>query len=301
MTRKYYYLAASLPDLFRGRSSAAGTVEEFLGFCSEVLHPEDLADLMQIFLFNDLRNAADYLEKDDPFVGPCIYEQRELLALRGEPDPAVPFIGRYLSSLKEGERRFPQMAAIDEAITFFYEDIHQVSDDFIRSYFLHELELRNIATALELRSNGFDLKHKLIPLGDAFERLSTGSEEGWGLSEQFPYVKALLPLYDDPDLTARESALDEIRWQWCDEQIADELFGFHTIVAYGIKLLSVERWSGLDETAGNELFMELLGTVQRSVRFAIEFSHLTEEQREERRRQIEAERTAQAQAGEEKR
>ena len=160
-----------------------------------------------------------------------------------------------------------------------------------------------MATALELRANEFPLEHRLIPLGMAYEQLSTSDERDWGLAEELPYLRTLLPLYEDPDLSAREAALDEARWQWCDEMTEDDLFTFHAIVAYGIKLLSVERWSRLDETAGNELFMELLGTVQRSVRFAIEFSHLTEEQRAERRRQMEAERrkAEEQKVGEEKR
>ena len=287
MSRNYYYLAASLPDLFRGHSSAAGSLEEFLSFCGEVLHPDDYSSLKQLFLFNDLRNAVEYQAKDDRFVEPSYYTRRRLLELREEPDPSVPFIGRSLAEAEEKEGIHSELTPIDRAIGLFYEEIHRVDDDFIRSFFLHELELRNITTALELRSNNFEFNNKLIPHGTAYPSLLTSDEPDWGLSEEFPFIKTLLPLYDDSDLSARETALDEVRWQWCDEALENELYSFHAIVGYGIKLMSVERWSALDEEAGNELFMELLGTVQRSVRFAIEFAHLSEEQREERRRQIE--------------
>lgn len=290
MIRKYYYLSASLPDLFHGRTTGAGSLEEYLRFCSETLHPQDYAALKQLFLLNDVQNAVECTDAEDPFIGPSFYDLRELLAFAEEPSPETPFIGRYLSNRQEEVRLHPEMTELDEAITLFYEDIAQVGDPFIRSYFLHELDLRNIATALELRANDFSLAHRLIPLGRAYEQLSTSAEDDWGLSEEFPFIRTLMPLYEDSDMSARESALEEIRWQWCDEATEDDLFTFHAIVAYGVKLLSVERWSKLDETSGNELFMELLGTVQRSVRFAIEFANLTEEQREERRRQMEAER-----------
>jgi hypothetical protein len=299
--RKYYYLSASLPDLFRGRTTGAGSLEEYLRFCSETLHAEDYATLKQIFLYNDVQNAVECRDSDDPFIGPSFFDRRELLAIAEEPSPEIPFIGRYLSNRSEQVRLHPEMTELDEAITLFYEGIEQVNDPFIHSYFLHELDLRNIATALELRSNEFSLAHRLIPLGEAYEQLITSDENDWGLAEEFPFVKTLMPFYEDSDLSARESALDEIRWQWWDDATQDDLFTFHAIVAYGIKLLSVERWSKLDETAGNELFMELLGTVQRSVRFAIEFANLSDEQREERRRQMEAERhkAEQVKAGEE--
>jgi Protein of unknown function (DUF2764) len=288
MIRKYYYLAASLPELLQGGPSG-GSLEEYVGFCSEVLHPDDLLALKQLFLFNDLRNAVEYRDSGSPFIGPSFYDPDQIRELSEYPDSDAPFVGRYLANRKEGLRRYPEMAPMDEALCLFYEEIDRVSDDFVRGFFLHELELRNIAAALELRANDYPLKNKLIPYGKAYEQIIASEQADWGLSDAFPYFKKLLPLWDDVDLTARETALDDIRWQWSDAAVEDDFFTLHAIAAYGTKLMSVERWAKFDETVGNALFTELLESVRRSVRFSIESSHLTEAQREERRRQLEAE------------
>jgi len=305
--RGYYFLAASLPDLFRGRTSGAGSLEEYLDYCETQVTPEDFDTLKQLFLFNDARNAVTYRSKEDSFVSPSFYSAEQMLKLIDEPESFFPFLRRYAATRIEEQRERPELTEIDELISYFYEALDDVADDFVREYYANELELRNIGAAFELRAGEFELAKYLIPLGRAYELIMKNPEANdLGLSVDFPYARNLYQLYDEADLTKREEMLDQIRWQWLDERVGADLFSLNFLAAYAIKLASVERWSSLSVEKGEELFQDLLDTVRRSVRFEIEFAHLTEEQKAERRRQLEEERrraqnTEQTQSGEESR
>ena len=54
------------------------------------------------------------------------------------------------------------------------------------------------------------------------------------------------------DPLARELALDRCRWKALDEFIKDDRFGLGAILAYGVRLLMLDRWRELTEEAGLE-------------------------------------------------
>lgn len=285
MKRNYYYLASSLIDVFRSKSGRAGTVQNLVDFCSEQLHPDDFESLKSLFLFNDIRNFIWHQAPEDPFVTPSYYTMDELNLGGLEPSALLPFFREHLENRATRIRLYPDLLEIDELTAVFYNHLGDIRDAFVREYYLAELNLRNIVVALELRESGEPLKGKLIPVGEAYEEISRNTVEDFGLGDSFPYVRGLIPAFREPDLTAREDLIEDIRWQWLDDRIESDLFSSDYIFAYAVKLQSVERWDSLNPEKGDELFSELLNTVRRSVRFAIEFSKVEGAETAERQEQ----------------
>jgi Protein of unknown function (DUF2764) len=287
----YYFLASSLADLFRGRTTGAGSLEEYLRFCETQVAPEDYDALMQLFLFNDIKNVVEHRADDDPFTTPSYYGREEIAMLTEEPERFLPFFRHIAANRIEEHRERPNLNEIDEAVSIFYDHLDDLDDTFVRDYYRAELDIRNISSAFELRAGEFEIQRYLIPLGEAYEKISANPDaEDFGLSAEFPWLRRYAALFGDVELTKREEALDEIRWQWLDERVGPRFFSLEFLCAYALKLASVERWLTLDEAKGEEMFNEILATVRRSVRFEIEFGDLDEEQKEERRREMERKR-----------
>lgn len=49
-----------------------------------------------------------------------------------------------------------------------------------------------------------------------------------------------------------EQELDRARWQLADGLVGEDAFGFTKVLAYGIQLKIVERWSSMDVSIGKE-------------------------------------------------
>jgi hypothetical protein len=272
--RTYYFLASSLPELSRRGPKRAPSVEELLERCARELHPDDYRSLKALFLLNDVANAVTYRAPGDPFLSPSFFSQEELLAGRTEPERLLPFLALFFANAATGVRLHPALLEVDELTLLFYQRLDDIGDGFVRAYFRHELDLRNIAVALGLRQQSLPLDGRLIPIGAAYEGIAGGRGEDFGLSDSFPYVGRLVAAYRESSLTGREQALEEVRWSWLDGWLGVDWFSSDYVLAYLVRLRSIERWQRLRAEAGGEVFDELLNTVHRSVRFAIEFTKL---------------------------
>lgn len=62
--------------------------------------------------------------------------------------------------------------------------------------------------------------------------------------------KAVAEAFDTENPLARERALDEFRWQQLCERAGYDIFSLTSILAYGLKLRIVERWSNMNEANG---------------------------------------------------
>jgi hypothetical protein len=278
MKRNYYFLAASLPELVRGQggTESAGDVQRLLERCGQEMHPDDFFSLKCLFLLNDIANAVSYRKPGDAFLSPSFYGPEELAAGIKEPERLLPFLARHFERSAAGRRARPELREEDELALELYAHLEDIPDVFVRGYYLFELDLRNIAAAFELRRLRDPLEGNLVPFGAAYEMIVSSSAEDFGLSDTHPYVKRLLEASRRSGLTESETILDDVLWEWLRERLEGDFFSSDYILGYMLKLRSLKRWGLLREEAGSELFEELLNTVRRSVRFAIEFSKINQ-------------------------
>lgn len=271
-SRNYYFLAASLEDVRWGQDPPSGPTEQVLEFIRNELHPEDLQATRELFLFNDMRNAVAYHGPDDQFRSPSCYRRAEILEAAEGDKSVLPFLVEFFESVRSGNRIYPDIPQINELTILFFDHLDDIGSDFVRDFYLHELEVRNLSIAISRQQQGFPYRERLIPRGDVYEAVMSGNPPDFGLSRDFPFVDRLVNVFHTTDLTAHEQAMEEILWQWIDDRVGPNFFSAEYILGYILKYQSVERWAGLSDEKGDEVFGELVNAVQRSVRFALEFS-----------------------------
>lgn len=277
MTRNYYFLAASLADVSWGREAPRGSLDDLIEYVEPELYAEDALALRQLFLFNDMRNAVSHREPDDPFVTPSCYDRDTLVeASEGYAD-VLPFMNDFFEAVRAKDRSYPDIPLIDELTILFYDHLDDLASSFVRDYYLRELNVRNLTIALSRESHGFPYRDRLIPFGDAYEAIMVGTPPDFGLIPDYPFVEELVRVFKTSDLTLQEETMSRLRWQWLDERVGPAFFSTEFVLAYILKYQSVERWQNLSEEKGDEAFGELLSNVRRSVRFALEFSEVGEE------------------------
>jgi hypothetical protein len=75
----------------------------------------------------------------------------------------------------------------------------------------------------------------------------------------------LLNLAEEENLLEREKMIDRFKWDYLDEQTVFYYFSVEVLLAFLIKLKSLERWMLLDPKTGEEIFRTLVSSLRSSV------------------------------------
>jgi hypothetical protein len=281
--KRYYFLVSSLEELLLRSSHAEpfregtgapekSTLLGFVEFCGEQLDPVDFLSLRKLFLINDIKNALSCKNPPDPYEEPAFYDRDTFWEHRADPSSYLPFLARHFALRARGEREHPELSAMDEATLFMYQDLDSFADGLVRDFFLFELDLRNSLTALSAKEAGTPPERQLLPFGDLYERFGKGVFPDPSLSRELPYLEGLAGVSRGGSLTGLERAVEEIRWGWLEERGGEEPFSADAVLCHAVKLQSAERWRKLHAETGAALFDRLLSTIQRSIKFSLEFT-----------------------------
>jgi hypothetical protein len=271
MQRKYYYLIPSLVDIFLDMNKNFTPMKDFFLFCSEEMHENDFEDLKKLFLFNDIRNVINYQKADFIYQQPSYYSQDEFNENLKDTDSFLPFIAEYFFNKSREKRTSPELMEIDELVWLLYQYLDDINDTFLVDYYLFELDLQNITTALSLRKNSLPYLQKIIPFGENYQSILKSNSPDLGLSGKIDYLDNLIDLYKGDDLVQIEKEIENIRWKWLDEKVETDFFSKNFIYSYAVKLESVTRWFELDEENGRQMLDKLINEIKKNVFIPDEF------------------------------
>ena len=131
--------------------------------------------------------------------------------------------------------------------------------------------------ALAHRRNQLPITEKLIPSGVVWEaERREPSLPDLGLGSAFPAIGRLAAW--EGNLTGYERLIEDLRWQWLDEQTQGFEFSTDQVLAYIIRLMSLTRWQLLRPEDGEAAFQGLMDTVSRSIRSSVEIATSGEQQ-----------------------
>ncbi len=267
--REYYYLISSLYDPELDSQKKLYSLEEFISFCEEELHPVDYEDLKKVFIFNDIMNIINVKNEDSFYRTPSFYDKETFFGNLSDYSQFFPFIEIFLENKKNDKKINSHLIAVDELITLFYENIDSLTKNkFLKKYFEFELDLKNISNSISLKKLGISTENAFIPSGEAYERLVKSIPLDHGL---VPMLEKLTESLNSDDLTASEILIENIKWLWLDEEIAQDYFSFKYVIGYAIKLTGVERWSKLTEETGKLVLEGLINKIKSGIKFSDEF------------------------------
>lgn len=266
---QYHYLVAGLPDISIDDSKLQQSYTMFIEVLMKAFIGKD-ADLLRIFRLDyDNRNLLAWIKNKDAEFHPLgvvspsdLQEQIELLdydnrpPLTGIPAYFLPFLREWKAEQIEEDKEQSRLSEL------YYEQVLSAQNVFVRNWFEFELNLNNVLTALNCRQFGLPTAEHILGSNEVAELLRTSSLRDFSMSESFPLINDLLSINEEENMLLREKKIDELVWHFLDEQCLFHYFSAEKLLAYLIKLKSLERWISLDPKTGEDRFRSLLAELR---------------------------------------
>ncbi len=265
MSRGYYYLISSLPDLVINEDWKKHPFSNFHDFCSEEMSGSDFQELKKCFIMNDIKNAVSYNNESDEYVIPSFYTKEEFTDLKADPDGFFSFIADFFYDKAKDIKSYPGLTPEDELLTRLYNQIDRFENGFVYEYLLFELHLRNICTALSHRQFGLEYKKQILACDYFSGQIAHSSSPDFGLGGEIGVFEPLLEKFGKAEPLDLEREIDRIRWQWLDDAVSLDGFSREAVFAFAVKFASVKRWLGLDEEEGRKMLDSLIEQTKKSV------------------------------------
>ncbi|HLO91627.1 MAG TPA: DUF2764 family protein [Lentimicrobium sp.] len=290
--RNYYYLVAGLPDLTIDQGKLQFGSVEFREYLKSELSEKDYELIEWLFFPADNYNLINLLTRNGKaWNDAAVYSREELeLAiaeivapdkiLADKPSEVKPYFREFILSFYSEAREHIPLTPENELATLYYNDALKVKNKFLKEWFEFEINLKNMLVYNIAQKFNLSFDNELI--GNTFLTNALKNKVGRDMGEvaEWPYFEKVNQITENnsnttgnqPDIAARERALDYLRWSVLDEMNLFNYFSIEVIISYMIKLMMIERWLKLDPKTGEELFRRLIGDLQSGYEFPNEFS-----------------------------
>ncbi|MDG5814627.1 DUF2764 family protein [Chitinispirillales bacterium ANBcel5] len=261
MARNYYYFVSGLPDLIVDESKNVVAFNAFMEEAMEELDDKDFEVLRALRLPVDNANLISALVSQKKEFDPRgNYSKEEINSALRSPENLDDYMQVFLKSYKEKKQLFGDLTPADQLNWLFYEEMLTHESEYVREWFIFDLNLRNILSAINCRKglghiealgNGRDgaLKSTIIGKNEITEAILRSSASDFGLSSALPWIERLLSS-SKGELVTFEKEIDQLKWDMAEELVGLSYFGIETIAAFTIRLMIVERWMKLDVKTG---------------------------------------------------
>lgn len=271
--QNYYYLVAGLPDITIEQGKLQFGTAALREELKEGLSESDYQRMELLFLAEDNRNLLTLLLKlQRPLSNLGVYSPEVLAEEILEPVRIKPYMKRFIDSMKDENRLYPNLSPENELATLWYEEMLASDHTFLRDWFTFELNLKNVLLVLAARKHSIPYEHQVIGNNPVVEIIRRSTARDLGLSSDWHWIEKVLQINETEDILMREKAIDLLRWSYLDELNTFNYFSFEVLMAYYLKLGIIERWLQLDQATGEEMFRKLLGELKNSYEFSNEFA-----------------------------
>lgn len=273
--RNYYYLVAGLPDLLLDEGRQKATVAHFKTEFENNLHPDDYKLVSLLFLKWDNANLLNLLmKKYQKFLDFGNYS-REVMEdeIKDPENRLLPYLTNFIRKYKSGEQENSGISWETELDNDFFTYLLHTQNIFLSRWFEFKLNLQNITTALACRDHDVAVEKQLVGNNSITGHILRSSANDFGLMQEFPEIEKILAAWENSEsLTDREKAIDQIKWEWIDENTFFHYFSVEKLLGFMLHLEMVERWMKLDEETGRKLFEKLLAGLGESFVLPEEFN-----------------------------
>ncbi|MDH6357849.1 DUF2764 domain-containing protein [Parabacteroides sp. PF5-9] len=279
---KYYCLIAGLPNIALDDSKLPFTITEFRDELDGILTSEDKKMIDLFFLKFDNKNLieqARFPDRDPDPRGSITYDEFMGLftALKEEENPPknehIPpyfekFFKAYLAA--EGKESALRIPWEDQLASLYYAYAMTNKNKFVADWFELNLNINNLLAAITARKYGLEKADYIVGENDIAQALRTSNARDFGLGDSVEYLPALQRIAEESDLYVREKKIDQLKWEWLEENTFFKTFDIESVFAYMLKVEMIERWVTLDKATGEKTFRELVGAMKKGSDSALE-------------------------------
>lgn len=272
---KYYYLIAGLPNITLEDSKLPFTIAEFRQELEGMLSASDRKLIDLFFLKFDNKNLLNHLltpDREEERRGTITQEEYSTLldALKEEEKPPknnrIPpymeeFFKLYLAAAeKEGGEKIRWE---DRLSALYYAYAMKCKNAFVSAWFELNLNINNLLTAITARKYQLDKADYIVGDNEIAQILRSSNARDFGLGDSVEYLPELQRIAEESDLHLREKKIDQLKWNWLDENTFFKTFDIESVFAYMLQIEMIERWVTLDRAKGEQTFRQLIGTMKQ--------------------------------------
>jgi hypothetical protein len=275
--KNYYCLISGLPNIIIDGNKLGETSQKFKSELGEKLSISDYKLVELLYLYFDNDNLLNLLlKKEDAFIALGNYSQDYLEEQIKEPSNIVDYLKLLISEFNVDTANNSILSTKNELQAGYYNHVLNVKNSFFSQWFTFEKDMKNIITAVNARKYGYDIKKQLIPVkkqNEVYETLLKNDPKQELIADEVPFAKQILQIAEsEMDISAKEKAFDNIKWEFLDELTVFNYFTIEIIASFIIKLKIAERWIELDNETGKKLFAKLIESVKMSANASEESS-----------------------------
>jgi len=251
---KYYFLVTYLPEIQRDDKKIKLRFADLLAE-REYMAPEDWRQIELVLLARDFLLLEKLLAGKDADVEHSIYDKEFWKEQVKAPKEVPEYLEAFLQTMAEEQSFGPE--EVNQLLQIYYDHaILTASNPFLKEYLAFEKLLRNVLAAIRARRKGLPPSDHVLGEGEIVEQLGRASAEDFGLGQEIPWIERLVEARDPLKL---EDTIEQILWDYLDEQTTQVYFDFEVILAYLLKLQLLEKRLALSEERGMEIVRHLEG------------------------------------------
>ncbi len=266
----YYCIVAGLPDVAFDGSKPAYSVERFKEEIYPALSARDARCVDIFFLSRDNANILNILRNGEnaaiDSLGRYTREELEEIissSLNGDiRNKNVPsYIYRFFDYYVANQTK-ENIIWEDVLASYYYEYASKCPNKFVAAWYEYNLNVNNVLVAVSARKYKYSVADAVVGEGEIAEALRTSGARDFGLSGTLEYLEELLRLCENGKLQERERKLDEMRWNWLDDNSVFNYFSVERLIVFLQKVEILERWSGLDADNGLKRYKEMIAELK---------------------------------------
>ena len=272
---KYHCLIAGLPDLDLASRKAWISLKDFRTQIEQELHPDDFEQVRLLLLKLDNEHLVDFVEhgsfnrmEASNFSREDFRQQVEQFdAILPEGDLLPRYMVDVLRQYRQPETH-PDRVEVETLVADLYFDhVMEHGNNFLKDYTVFEYNMANLLAYVEAGNHATD-PWKFIAGDTTFVRnLHEDGSLTMAASAGFEMFNEITCYAELPHLADKEMRYDEVRWRIIEEMVFFDEFTVNTVLAYLLKLILIERWTGLEKGTGEE---KLRGMVEEARRSSME-------------------------------
>ncbi|MBR3883820.1 MAG: DUF2764 family protein [Bacteroidaceae bacterium] len=262
----YYCLVAGLPEVAFDGGKLNFSIENFKEEVYPRLSSDDAEKIDLFFLAWDNENLLKLLQNGTETklerLGCYTREElNEIIFTCKEGDSRrnnIPsYIYDFLEYYFENEAR-EGIIWSDVLAAHYFSYATLSSNKFIADWFNFNLNVNNLLVALLARKYKLNVAECIIGNNDVAESIRTSGARDFGLAGTLDYLDTVIRLSENDKLKEREHQLDELRWNWLDDNSVFNYFTVERIFVFLQKLDIIARWTKLDEEQGMQRYKEMI-------------------------------------------
>lgn len=276
----YYCYIAGMPDVQQDNPKSIPTMDVLLEELSALLSKKDMELLNVLRRRYDNSNLLNLLKNKECEVNPLgvlsYLDWMELFERLDDSDEMhrpkdvrlLPYVLKFLTTVNNENREEKISFQEDYLAALYYQYGMGQKNRFLAQWFEFNLNVNNILTALLCRKHGWDIREAVVGSNIVAETIRTStSARDFNLKTEIDYYDAVASIAEVPNLIEREHRIDQLKWQWLEEQTVFEYFSIERILKFWLQCELMHRWDDLSVERGTEIFRQMIDDLKKDVKF----------------------------------